>query len=313
MNPEQEFGRTLSLPEQFDQKGTLRIDNQDLDVVDIKPEHTKIEVPTFYAPGWALGPKTHKKAIIALAEGFADEQGVKEGRRVLSIDAMHGIETAPHQDYSLAEMRKAAALLAMLDDKGIDKINAVVHSEGALYVALAAKVDSKKRIRNLVLVDPAGMIGNDSLGRLARDFSKDMVLQGIRAIKNRNFGKTSIPQSIIEASHTFLESPRKTTAEVIAIAKEQIHGILKELKAEGVGIAVVHGADDKAFPMERVQQTIAPVEDISKPSQSGRYKEMVDGFYSVEGTHNQIFIEPEKIMRVADHALDALERKSQVK
>jgi len=101
MNPEQEPGRTLSLPEQFDQKGTLHIDNQALDVVDIKPEQLKTEVPTFYAPGWAVGLKTHKKAILALAEGSADAQGIKRGREVLSIDAVHGIEAAPHQDYCL--------------------------------------------------------------------------------------------------------------------------------------------------------------------------------------------------------------------
>lgn len=306
MHSEQEFGRGLPLHEQFDQTGSFRIDNHVFEIVDIKPEQTKTEVPTLYAPGWAVGPKTHKEAIIALAQGFPPEPGARQGgRRVLSIDAVHGIETSPHQDYPLAEMRKAAALLALLDDRGIDKIDAVAHSEGALYVALAAKVDPKKRFRNLVFVDPAGMIGNDSLGRLARDFTKDFFLQ--------DFGKTGVSESVMEALQTILKSPRKTAQEVIAITKEQIHGILKELKAEGMGIAVVHSVDDKGFPMGRVQQTIAPVEDTGQPSQSGRYKAMVDGFYSVEGTHNQILIEPKKIMRAVDHALDGLERKSQIR
>ncbi|MBI3630949.1 MAG: hypothetical protein HY221_01260 [Candidatus Sungbacteria bacterium] len=36
-------------------------------------------------------------------------------------------------------------------------------------------------------------------------------------------------------------------------------------------------------------------------------KEMVDGFYSVNGTHNELYLHPEKYTALVDNALDALE------
>jgi len=62
-------------------------------------------------------------------------------------------------------------------------------------------------------------------------------------------------------------------------------------------ISIIHGVDDKFFPMERVQKMTT--------------SKIVDGFYSVKGTHNEILLHQETHTKLIGQVLDALEKKSE--
>lgn len=267
-------------------------------VVDVKPEKPKTDIPTFWLRGWGATVEVHEDNIINLAE---------RGRRTLAIDAPSGISSANLEESATErgqaipdiELRKMAALLKTLDEKGIEQTDIVAHSEGAIYGALAALLRPEK-FRNMVLVDPAGMVGEDKTSRLVKGAVLDIVLQtariykklltkqGFEAFKQSNTAAKSLAQ-------VFVSNPRHTVESIGVIAYSQIHEILKTLKDLGIKIAIVHAVDDKFFPMDKVQsQTTA---------------EMADGFYSVKGTHNQLYLHPEQYTALVDSALDALEAK----
>src|SRR3989344_5316491 len=267
-----------------------------MDVVDVKPERPKTEIPTFWLRGWGTTVEVHEDNIVNLAE---------RGRRTLAVDAPHGIESANIQELTTEreqeihdiELRKVAALLKSLDEKGIEQTDIVAHSEGAIYGVLAALLRPEK-FRNMVLVDPAGMVGEDTKGRLVKGVALDIGLQIARIYKKllTKEGFEAFKQSSTAAKalvEVFASNPRHTVESIGVIAETQIHEILQTLKELGIKISIVHGVDDKFFPMERVQQQTTT--------------EMVDGFYSVNGTHNQLYLHPEKYTALIDTALDALE------
>jgi len=267
-----------------------------MEVIDVKPERPKTEVPIFLLGGWGTTVEVYKDNIVNLAE---------RGRRILAVNAPHGIESANIQESATErgqeihdiELRKVAALLKSLDEKGIEQTDIIAHSEGAIYGALAALLRPDK-FRNMVLVDPAGMVGEDSKGRLVKDAALDIAIQNARIYTKllTKEGFKAFNQSSTAAKakmKVFASNPWHTVESIGVIAKTQIHEILKTLKELGIKISIVHGVDDKFFPMQKVQQQTTT--------------EMVDGFYSVKGTHNQLYLHPEQYTFLVDTALDALE------
>lgn len=286
MNPEGAEYNHLSLEEQFQKPHILEIGGKEIEVVDIQPEISKTEVPVVVAPGWAATPEVFKDNILTLAE---------LGRRTISINSPHGIETDVADGLPEAELRKVAALVETLKEKDINQVDAVGHSEAGIYLTIAATLYPDK-FRNLVLVDPGGMIGEDRPERLAARFSMDIIKQLIRSTKEHEIIKPIRKASSV-AGKAIMGGPRKSFQEVLDISNTQIHELLRGLRKKGIGISIIHAVDDKAFPMDRVQK-------IAK-------KDQLNGFYSVKGTHNEFYLHPEKYTKLAEHALTALEsRKS---
>lgn len=297
MKPETVHYRTPE--EQFQDPEKLELEGEQYNIVDIKPDITKSEVPVWVNPGWAVSPKTFKENILSLAES---------GRRTMSVDAPHGIDPSEvlGEQVPEAQLRKALAILEVLEQKDVEKIDVVAHSEGAMNIAIAACLKPEK-FRNLVMINPAGMVGKRTFWGLARDFASEILSQQINSLKKAKINKQEI-QSVVDAIRAVAKSPHKSYKEVEAMGEFQIHELLKILKKVGLHVTVIHSVDDKVFPMDQVQQTIQPFEDKNNPSRSGKYKEMVDGFISIKGSHNKIFLEPRKYTQAAIHALEAMEK-----
>lgn len=108
-----------------------------MNVVDVKPERAKTEIPAMWLRGWGTTVEVHEDNILELAQ---------RGRRTLAIDASHGIAsenipestTAQGREIHDIELRKVAALLKTLDEKEIEQTDMVAHSEGAIYGVMAA-------------------------------------------------------------------------------------------------------------------------------------------------------------------------------
>src|SRR3989338_10760046 len=203
-----------------------------MDIIDIKPERPKTEVPTFLLRGWGTIPEVYRNNIIYLAE---------RGRRILAVNAPHGIDSANIQESATEhgkeihdiELRKVAALLKSLDEKGIEQTDIVAHSEGAIYGVLAALLRPEK-FRNMVLVDPAGMVGEDTKGRLVKGVALDIGLQIARIYKKllTKEGFEAFKQSSTAAKalvEVFASNPRHTVESIGVIAETQIHEILQKI------------------------------------------------------------------------------------
>ncbi|MDA2936041.1 alpha/beta hydrolase [Patescibacteria group bacterium AH-259-L05] len=280
----EKFEKGPSLTEQFEAPEVMEFYGGEVEVVDIHPENKKTEIPVVVAPGWAATPEVFRDNILTLAE---------LGRRTISIKSPHGIKAEKIENFPEAELQKVAALIKTLKKKDIDKVDAVGHSEAGIYLTLAATLYPDK-FRNIVLVDPGGMIGNDNPWRLSVGFLQDIVKQIMRGIKDRKLVRPTLT-SFREGGKSISSGPVRAFKELLVISKIQIHELLRELKKKGVGISIIHAADDKIFPMDKIQ-------DIAKSDQ-------LDGFYSVKGTHNEFFLKPKKYTRLADQALTALESK----
>lgn len=274
------------LVEQFNHPEEIEINGEVVEVMDIAPPELKTDTPTIVVPGFSATPEALKDAILRTAEA---------GRRVISADAPHGVKTE-RKDTGLpgAEARKIEVLLGLIEAKDLEKVNVIANSEASIYTAAAAALFPEK-FKNIVLVEPAGLIGNDSFFKLLKRVQEDLKkereresrMQRVKYPASEAIGRRSIRSNIIASIR-----------EVRAMAHADITPLLEQAHKQGVGISIIHAVEDRVFPMERVQQMVK--------------SHMIDGFYSVEGTHNSIY-QFEPFGRAAEKALSALERKSEKK
>ena len=195
--------------------------------------------------------------------------------------------------YPAEELRKALNIIGILDQKGVEKVKIIGHSEGAVNAVIAAVLRSDFFMGEkgaLFLDGPAGLIGEDKFTRLLKGFAgqskRAKSLAGIPATEDGP-GWPEIPMTdtekevasaaMTEAIKYMAKNPVRAFREGRDIARSQIHDMLRYLHEKGVGIVVMAGVDDPVFPMERMNR-----ED------DGIVKaDMLDGFLSVRGGHGR--------------------------
>lgn len=265
--------------------------DQEVEVYDIRPEVEKTNVPVFLAPGWGGTPAMHKQNVETL---------FKEGRRTLLLNTPHGINFS-REDFSSqeigeitdAELREIAALINCIKEKNIEKVDVVAHSQGCIDTVLTAML-YPEYFRNIVLVNPAGMIGEDNFARLVVSFSADIVKGYIEEIRRNGIQKPLLSNTrVVATTETIIKNPLLALREVLAISDAQIHEFLIELKKQGIGISVVGAVDDEVFPSNRMQKIVT--------------KDMVDGFCVTRGAHAQFNLEPDAYTGLAESALTSME------
>lgn len=271
--------------EQWAHPETVNFGRETVQVYDIKPEHQKTPVPVVLAPGWAGTPEMYKENIQTL---------VGKNRRVISVNAPHGIdynkeEIPQHEAVKIpeAEMRKIATLINTIKSRGVEKVDAIGHSQGCMDTVLAASL-YPEYFQNIVLVNPAGMIGKDSLPRLMAGFSLDAIKGHIEELRKNGYSKPlkTVDNVMLDS---IIKDPIQAFREVLAISDAQIHEFLIGLREKGVGVSIVSAVEDDAFPTERMQEIVT--------------KDMVDGFYTVKGKHNQFIYDANVYTELAENAL----------
>lgn len=292
-----EESRAENFDRQWEHQKIIEIGGEKLYSYDILPEKQKNDIPVLIIDGWGSTPAMWKENVRALTE---------TGRRALGVNAPHGIEpsmTTPEGmgEIPEAELRRVSAFMAALDAAGIQKTDAIAHSEGGIDALLSARM-YPERFRNIVLVNPGGMIGPDSFLNLSARFAYDTIKSHVNALREGTFmrllqvGKEVLPSA--------LKAPVRATKEVSAIARTQTLGLLREIKERGVGIVVVNGVDDEVFPMHKMTKAIHEEKDGGED-----IEKLLDGFYSVKGGHAEFFVKAPDYTRLAETALTALELK----
>ncbi|HLA03673.1 MAG TPA: alpha/beta hydrolase [Patescibacteria group bacterium] len=268
-----------------------------LEVTDItpKPENLKDRVPVLLIPGWAETPKTHDDTVKTIAN---------EGRRIITIKIPRIGGVKPEGGYSEAEYTKARALVDTLNKKGIKTTDIIAHSEGALSAIIAAEIFTQEsqpqRIRNIVFVEPVGLIGKDHLRNLMGRWGKMVAKDTGRFFRGSR--KKNMSRAFAEAIKYAAKNPIRTLAEAGVVSASDIYKSLSDLKKNGIGVSVIHAVDDTLFPMEKVLE-------IAK--EKGGMDTI--GFYSVKGDHREISVHPEKYAVLAVNALEDIAKRSEPK
>ena len=227
------------LPKQFERRHILAFGRNRISIVDIAPRHRR-GAPLALVSGWASTAAVLKGNILALAG---------TGRRVIYVEAPHGIDAEARSGYPSTALRKAAALLLALDERRVRSADVVAHSEGAIVAAVAATL-SPGRIRNLVLVNPAGLSGRKEFSRLAQDFSADTLWDEMRRMLSDPSLARTVLTAWLEAGRAIAADPWKSYEEAKAISAADIVGLLDGLRRKGTGVAIIHASGDKAFPVK---------------------------------------------------------------
>ena len=290
---ESEVEKDIFIREQFEVAGGVA------DVVDIKPEKIKTDVPVLFAPAWGCTIEVYKPTLKELSE---------HERRVISLDhprvggdfdaakEAEGIDDYIDK-YPQEELRKALNILNVLDQKCIEKVDVITHSEAAINTAIAALLHPEK-FRNIVFFAPAGMIGEDKFTRLLQGFAaQSKPAESTKDLPMNEAQKHVASVVTPEVLKYLAKNPIRALNETRDIAKTQIHEIIRYLHDKGIGIVVMAAVDDPVFPMNDMQK-------IAK-------MDMLDGFLSVKGGHGGIGERPEMFMNAAEQMLTALEKTQQ--
>lgn len=260
-----------------------------INAVFVRPDNAKTDVPVVLAPGWSETEKVLKDCVSVLHDA---------GRPAIVLDhPRHGGVVDPQGNYPTEELRKALAILEIIQQDDIPQVDIIAHSEGAINGAIAASLEPE-RIRNMVLVSPAGLVGKDTIPRLIGRFA-------LKSWKNaENIGNRdalgAFMRGQIEGAKNVAQNPSRAYQEVRAISRSEIGGMLHELHNLGIGIVIIHGVDDPGFPMSRLKGI------VKSDFMPGGF---VDGFLSVMGGHNELYIHPEEYTGAAEKMLTALEQK----
>lgn len=263
--------------EQWNVPHLIPVDGETIEIRDVRPENAKDSIPVITGLGWSESPDSIKKNVHLI---------YNNGRRVISPNTPHGIEPGEIAEeassHPAVELRKMAGLIKSLEALGVEKADVVAHSEGAIYTVLAAYLFPEK-IRNIVLVNPAGVIGKDSLPRLMVGFSADLTKQVIKDLMDGG------PTFLLNGLKVLSKNPLQAIKSVLAIADSDIRDMLRDVREHGIKISVIATTEDIAFPMKKIQEAL------------GRGD--IDGLYSMVGSHNEYLTNPEPYIRIAEHAL----------
>jgi len=262
-----------------------------VEIIDIPADEKNPKSTVFIAPGFGEVAKTLEPNIKYFAE---------EGRRTLSYNSIIGVspEHANKSDQpEVADFtkRKLAIIEKTIDEKGLERINGVGHSEGAANLVFAA-LRNPAVFKNLILIDPVGLMGDDSLTGLFKRFAEH-TFKRIQTAKTDPERNELNQRSKGERMKVITENPLRAIQALSSLSKIKIEDILLILKERGIHISIIHGTDDILFPMERMQKMTD--------------SKMIDGFYSIRGGHNDYFLEPEKYSFAISSAIEALENKEQ--
>lgn len=267
-------------------------------VVDILPDQLSGGTAIVVAPGWSENYSTYKDTLRFISQ---------EGRRALSFDYSPKGKAEKDSQYPDIELKKAKLLLDALAEKGLDKVDVIAHSEGAINVLIAAMIDPS-RFRNIVLDKPAGLIGEDSKIGLISRFVKLMKQE----TQLRPWLSTDPNAALTAGTRVtayLAEHPIRVMKELDALTSYEITELMQDLSDRGIMFSVISGVDDPLFPVSK------QIENMRKLKETGRVLP-IEGYYSVadhdkktDFGHNALSLRPEKHTALALNALDNLQWK----
>ncbi|HTK33563.1 MAG TPA: alpha/beta fold hydrolase [Candidatus Paceibacterota bacterium] len=283
--PSQAENFESNFDEQFKKREEIDLFGTKFEIVDIHPDIESTPVPILIAPGWTEDMESFKEGMRMLVE---------KGRRVLSLEhprygnEMDAVDEDLKKLYPVDELRKALALLAVIDQKGLGPVDVIAHSEGGINTAIAATLETEK-FHRIVFANSAGLLGPDNFPRLSTRFNTFT----LNEIKNLIYSddlkrQTGIQNMLGKITEYIAANFVRATKESVAISEVQIQDMIKYLHDEGVGITILNSEDDIVFPPEKVKEIVDA--------------KHVDNYVTLPGGHGEIALNPREYMDVINQA-----------
>jgi pimeloyl-ACP methyl ester carboxylesterase len=250
--------------------------------VEIIPRTAGDPVPLVFIPGWGQTARAYAIPLQTFAE---------RGRHVYSLfRPAHGRPITGPTDLPREEVRKAQTLIGALSRWQLARVDLVAHSEGALGAIIATAL-YPHRVRNLILVDPGGLIVGDRWYRLAGRFAK-MIVQCTREAATNTAERRALVWAVVNPTIYSLTHPGRAMAQVAALARWHSLELLRGLRGSDVGVVMITGVDNRVFPINQAGPLV----------RDGVM--LVDGFQAVRGGHAKLLGDA----RYADAVLNAIDR-----
>jgi pimeloyl-ACP methyl ester carboxylesterase len=250
--------------------------------VEITPRRPVDSVPLVFLPGWGQTARAYAIPLRVFAE---------RGRHVFSMfrpargRPIVGETTLPRE-----EVRKAQALVGAMSRLRLERIDLVAHSEGALGAVIATTL-YPHRVRNLILIDPAGLIMHDRWYRLAGRFGQ-MIVQCAREAMTNADERHALIWAMLNPTVYAFTHPLRAMSQIAALAHWHSLDLLAVLCDSEVGVVVITGVDNRVFPIDQAGPLV----------RAGVC--LVDGFHTVRGGHAKLLGDA----RYANAVLDAIDR-----
>lgn len=224
------------------------------------------------------------------------------GYRAVMIEAPNGVTLPlPKPTDSLKHIptimvQKALAHIHLLDELGVTQADIVAQSQGGID-SLVATLMRPKLFHNIILFNPAGMVGPDKLPFLLGRFTLEAVRDILLQIKHTaDFRREDANQRI---AWQMLKHPVKSTQSAHAITKVRLEELIELIRTQcDSQIVCIAGSEDTLFPVEKMR-TRASLETLG-------------GFLTVKGNHVDIFRRPGIYMGLAYHLLVAMRQLERV-
>ncbi|HLL61235.1 MAG TPA: alpha/beta fold hydrolase [Candidatus Nitrosocosmicus sp.] len=275
-----------------------------LTILDRQPSELKTSVPVLLSLGWGETPKVFEDVMSVLTENqrrvlalsYTGTRNVDVESSFPDIDVGKPIIANADLDekYPDIEVGKAMAMLQMMEEKGIEQADIIAHSGGAISVLIAASLNPEK-FRNIVLANPAGLIGKDTFPRLVKGLTMQSLRDTMRLLST-DPAKKNVLRLFKEVGKFVFRHPIQGLKEGIAISNSDIYSLIKELKEadnSSIKISIMAGVEDEIFPMQEYQDTLE--------------KGVLDGFLSMKGGHNELHLQP-VFTRSAEELLSQMEK-----
>lgn len=273
---------SLSAWKPWKPKQTINIGGYSVDVYiyDILPIRPRSIIPVIICPGFLEVPKSWEK--------HADLLSVK-GFRVIAYDAPHGLplsHVGPSMGEYRIELQKMQTLVAVMQALKIDRADLIGRSEGAIWALLAA-VYYPEKVRNIVLQNPAGLIGKDWFLPFLFRWCHDM-----RQTRRNEEGDPS-PFSPIPANSVMARNWWRTIKEIWAIMYSDTYRSLQVACARHVKIGIISTDHDHLFPAELVRK---------------QTEGLIDIFVKLHGSHTSFFCRTDEFANAIANMFDSLKQ-----
>lgn len=248
----------------------------DKDVIKINSEKEKDNLPVFISPGWGVTSDSQRDTLRVLLE---------QGRSVISLSFSRNkvLKKELVKNIPSVEMQKALTIIEAIDKSKKERIDAIGHSEGGLNLAIAAMFYPEK-FRNIVLINPASIIEEDSCLGLIKRFMLDEGLEEFKSMKDININ--SFNNYFKNVFQYFIKNIDMSYEEIKSMTQMNLLDLTKELKEKSIGVSIVCGSNDKVFPIEKI------IKKVDKTN--------LDYFISTKGNHGSFIFNKEYVLLAED-------------
>lgn len=336
----QESPKDAELVRQLDRAEKLHYGKDEIIVHEVspRPEDLKSEIPVVFGAGLLQDGGKSRELMYRLASLDGG------GRKSLSFGTTHGGEDHNidnQEEYPQAQLRKVAALMKVVEEKGIDKFDYVGHSEGAVYGMIAAAI-YPDRFRTLILDSPIVFEKEDTPVKLITRFLLEMrrakkidrlekkpdwiektgtgvgtagdVYDTAWSRHQQSKGERGGDPTADLKERKDKRSMLKVWEEIRAMSNIKLGELLPILKEKGVDVVISYGVDDLSTPRELIQGDHKTKYNIDEPTRTQVRPGLVQardvaGLYSMKGGHTAMHWAPEKFALLIDSTITAIEKK----